>query len=75
MVVIVVVAVVVVVVAVAPVDDVDVVVSMFVSSFDSSFVLVLVAADALPCFFCFSCCVSSSCCFLWLVPERCTARR
>ena len=66
---------VVVVVPVAPVDDVDVVVSMFVSTFVSSFVLVLVAADALPCFSCFSCCVSFSCCFLWLVLEHCTAKR
>ena len=60
-----------VVVAVAPVDDVDVVVSMFVSTF----VLVLVAADVFPCFCLLSCCVSSSCCFLRLVLERCTARR
>ena len=71
----VVVAVVVVVVAVAAVDDVDVVVSMFVSTFVSISVLDLVAADTFPCFSCFSCCVSSSCCFLWLVLERCTARR
>ena len=67
--------VIVVVVAVAAVDDVDVVVSMFVSTFVSIFVPVLVAADAFPNFSCFSCRVSSSCCFLCLVLERCTARR